>query len=68
MIEYNILMDQAFRDVVTNILPCLTGLGVTLTLGASCVVRRKFSASLYFEDCAKHGATVAQYIGKSART
>jgi solute carrier family 27 fatty acid transporter 1/4 len=43
------------------------GVGLTIYNGLSCVLRRKFSATLYMEDCAKYKATVAQYIGELLR-
>jgi acyl-CoA synthetase (AMP-forming)/AMP-acid ligase II len=35
--------------------------------GCTLIVRRKFSASQFFRDCARHGATVTQYIGELCR-
>jgi acyl-CoA synthetase (AMP-forming)/AMP-acid ligase II len=35
--------------------------------GCTMALRRKFSARSFFEDCAKHGATVVQYIGELCR-
>ena len=35
--------------------------------GATMVLRVKFSASHYFDDCRRHGVTIAQYIGELAR-
>ena len=31
------------------------------------VLREKFSASEYWDDCRKHGVTVIQYVGEMAR-
>lgn len=45
---------------------CLV-VGQALIFGASIVIRRKFSASSYFDDCRESGATVAQYIGEMCR-
>lgn len=38
---------------------CLTGITV--------VLRRKFSASQFWDDCRKHNVTVMQYIGETMR-
>merc|ERR1712183_466191 len=44
-------------------------LGVTgsFRLGASMVLRTKFSASNHWKECAKYDATVMQYIGELCR-
>ncbi|XP_044596472.1 long-chain fatty acid transport protein 4-like isoform X3 [Cotesia glomerata] len=41
--------------------------GQVLLQGATCVIRKKFSASAYFDDCRKYNCTVAQYIGEMCR-
>lgn len=38
-----------------------------MALGGTMVLRVKFSASHYFEDCRRHKVTIAQYIGELAR-
>ena len=45
----------------------LLGVGMSWWLGAGLVLRRKFSASAFFPDCARYGVTVVQYIGQLAR-
>ncbi|XP_056630701.1 long-chain fatty acid transport protein 4-like isoform X2 [Diorhabda sublineata] len=45
---------------------CMT-VGQMLIYGATIVIKKKFSASGYFEDCRKYKATVAQYIGEMCR-
>lgn len=35
--------------------------------GATCVLKRKFSASQFWKDCVKHNVTVVQYIGELCR-
>lgn len=35
--------------------------------GATCVLRRKFSASQFWKDCLKYNVTVVQYIGELCR-
>lgn len=46
-----------------------TNVGVSLCLVGGCtlVLRSKFSASNFFQDCAKYKCTVAQYIGELCR-
>ncbi|XP_037339906.2 long-chain fatty acid transport protein 6 [Pungitius pungitius] len=45
----------------------LIGIGGTIELGASCVLKKKFSASQFWTDCRKHNVTVFQYIGELCR-
>ena len=35
------------------------GIGMTLLIGNTAAIRNKFSASKFFEDCGKYGATVS---------
>ena len=37
----------------------MLGAGMTLTQGLTMVIRKKFSASNYFKDCAKYNCTVS---------
>ncbi|KAM3824904.1 LOW QUALITY PROTEIN: long-chain fatty acid transport protein 3 [Vipera latastei] len=39
----------------------------TFGLGATCVLKKKFSASQFWPDCRAHGVTVFQYIGELCR-
>jgi len=41
--------------------------GATLTVGGSVIVKRKFSASQFWDDCRKYDATLFQYIGELCR-
>ncbi|XP_072761694.1 long-chain fatty acid transport protein 4 [Anoplolepis gracilipes] len=41
--------------------------GQALLYGHTTVIRKKFSASAYFNDCLKYKCTVAQYIGEMCR-
>ncbi|XP_023328130.1 long-chain fatty acid transport protein 4 [Eurytemora carolleeae] len=41
--------------------------GAAINVGCSVIVRKKFSASNYWEDCARYKATCAQYIGEICR-
>ncbi|XP_050430867.1 long-chain fatty acid transport protein 4 [Adelges cooleyi] len=42
-------------------------IGQALMYGCSVVIRKKFSASGYFQDIAKYNCTAAQYIGEMCR-
>lgn len=60
-------------DVIYNALPLYHsngGLGVcgnTIRVGCTSVVKKKFSASRYFEECCKYNVTVTNYIGETCR-
>lgn len=45
----------------------LIGIGGTIELGATCVLKKKFSASQFWNDCRKHHVTIFQYIGELCR-
>ncbi|XP_049594635.1 long-chain fatty acid transport protein 6 isoform X5 [Syngnathus scovelli] len=45
----------------------LLGIGGTIALGATCILKKKFSVSQFWTDCRKHNATVFQYIGELCR-
>uniref|UniRef100_A0A3P9ANG5 long-chain-fatty-acid--CoA ligase n=1 Tax=Esox lucius TaxID=8010 RepID=A0A3P9ANG5_ESOLU len=56
--------------------PCITpkgfngnimGVGQCLINGLTVVVKKKFSASRFWEDCIRHNCTVVQYIGEICR-
>lgn len=61
------------EDVIYNALPLYHsngGLGLAgnvMRIGTTLVVRKKFSASRYFEDCCKNNVTVINYIGETCR-
>nr|XP_020649086.1 long-chain fatty acid transport protein 4 [Pogona vitticeps] len=60
-------------DVVYDCLPLyhsagtVVGMGQCLLYGMTVVIRRKFSASQFWEDCVKYNCTVVQYIGEICR-
>ncbi|KAF5291935.1 hypothetical protein FQA39_LY14167 [Lamprigera yunnana] len=60
-------------DIIYNPLPLyhtaggMVGIGQTFLHGQTVVIRKKFSASNYFSDCAKYRCTVAQYVGELCR-
>ncbi|NXT41822.1 S27A6 protein, partial [Pelecanoides urinatrix] len=45
----------------------LLGIGGCIELGATCVLKKKFSASQFWNDCRKYNATVFLYIGELCR-
>ncbi|XP_067430582.1 long-chain fatty acid transport protein 6 isoform X1 [Thunnus thynnus] len=45
----------------------LLGIGGCIHLGATCVLKKKFSASQFWKDCVKYNVTVVQYIGELCR-
>ncbi|KAK4885886.1 hypothetical protein RN001_002157 [Aquatica leii] len=59
-------------DIIYNPLPLYHGFGVmglvmTISSGVPVVIKNKFSASQYWNDCAKHKCTHAMYIGEMCR-
>ncbi|XP_051992961.1 long-chain fatty acid transport protein 1b [Xyrauchen texanus] len=60
-------------DVVYCCLPLyhsagnIVGVGQCLLHGLTVVIRRKFSASRFWDDCIKYNCTVIQYIGEICR-
>uniref|UniRef100_A0A3P9JN99 long-chain-fatty-acid--CoA ligase n=1 Tax=Oryzias latipes TaxID=8090 RepID=A0A3P9JN99_ORYLA len=61
------------NDIVYNFLPLyhsagtIMGVGQCLLFGLTVVIRRKFSASRFWDDCVKYNCTVIQYIGEICR-
>ncbi|CAL8276576.1 unnamed protein product [Merluccius merluccius] len=45
----------------------MIGIGGTLQLGATCILKKKFSASKFWSDCRKYDVTIFQYIGELCR-
>ncbi|XP_030589718.1 long-chain fatty acid transport protein 1-like [Archocentrus centrarchus] len=60
-------------DIMYNCLPLyhsagnIMSLGQGLLFGLTVVIRRKFSASRFWDDCVKYNCTVIQYIGETCR-
>ncbi|XP_042839285.1 long-chain fatty acid transport protein 6 isoform X2 [Panthera tigris] len=58
------------NDIIYITLPlyhssgALLGIGGCIELGATCVLKKKFSASQFWNDCRKYNVTVFQYIGE----
>lgn len=67
------LLGLTKQDIVYNPLPLyhtaggLLGISAGITLGATVVIRTKFSASSYIPECIKYNCTVGQYIGEICR-
>ncbi|KAL3866070.1 hypothetical protein ACJMK2_043409 [Sinanodonta woodiana] len=65
--------DMAEDDIIYICLPMyhsaalLLAVGNTISAGATMVIRDKFSASHFWEDCRRHKVTVIQYIGEICR-
>ncbi|XP_076140492.1 long-chain fatty acid transport protein 3 isoform X2 [Alosa pseudoharengus] len=45
----------------------LLGIGGCIELGATCILKKKFSARQFWKDCQKYNVTVFQYIGELCR-
>lgn len=62
---YNVLSlsDWMFELICTTV--CFTS--VSCPVGATCVLKKKFSASQFWHDCRKHNVTIFQYIGELCR-
>nr|XP_038023945.1 LOW QUALITY PROTEIN: solute carrier family 27 member 3 [Anas platyrhynchos] len=67
------LVGASSRDVVYLALPLyhmagsLLGIVGCIGIGATCVLKEKFSASQFWDDCLAEGVTVFQYIGELCR-
>ncbi|XP_053224666.1 long-chain fatty acid transport protein 3 [Podarcis raffonei] len=67
------LVGASRSDVIYVALPLyhmagsLLGVIGTLGLGATCVLKKKFSASQFWPDCRRHRVTIFQYIGELCR-
>uniref|UniRef100_A0A2K6V1F0 long-chain-fatty-acid--CoA ligase n=1 Tax=Saimiri boliviensis boliviensis TaxID=39432 RepID=A0A2K6V1F0_SAIBB len=60
-------------DIVYDCLPLyhsagnIVGIGQCLLHGMTVVIRKKFSASRFWDDCVKYNCTIVQYIGELCR-
>ncbi|XP_034275268.1 long-chain fatty acid transport protein 1 [Pantherophis guttatus] len=60
-------------DIIYNCLPLyhsagnIMGIGQCVVHGLTVVIRRKFSASRFWDDCVKYKCTIIQYIGEICR-
>ncbi|XP_039370467.1 long-chain fatty acid transport protein 1 isoform X7 [Mauremys reevesii] len=61
------------EDILYNCLPLyhsagnIMGVGQCLIHGLTVVIRKKFSASRFWDDCTKYKCTIIQYIGEICR-
>lgn len=61
------------RDRMYNALPLyhsaggICALGAVLVVGGACIIRRRFSATEFWDDCFRYRATCFQYIGELCR-
>ena len=66
-------MKSTERDRMYVVLPLyhsaggVCAIGSVLTVGGSIILRRKFSATQFWDDCKKYGATQFEYIGELCR-
>jgi fatty-acyl-CoA synthase len=73
MHSFSVSMRSTERDRMYVVLPLyhsaggVCAIGSTLTVGGSVIIRRKFSATQFWDDCKKYRATQFQYIGELCR-
>lgn len=73
MHSFAIAMRSTERDRMYDVLPLyhsaggVCALGSVLTVGGSVIIRRKFSATQFWDDCVKYKATQFEYIGELCR-
>ena len=66
-------MDATSRDIIYVCLPLyhsnamIGGVGASLVSGAAVALRRKFSASQFWDDVRKYDASIFIYIGELCR-
>ena len=66
-------LNSGTRDRMYNVLPLyhsaggICAVGVALTAGGALVLKRKFSAHDFWDDCCKYKPTFFQYIGELCR-
>lgn len=69
----NRFMELESGDVLYDPLPLyhtaggIIGVGQAFLRGTTVVVKKKFSASRFWDDCVQHNCTAAQYIGEICR-
>jgi fatty-acyl-CoA synthase len=73
MHSFSSAMRSTERDRMYVVLPLyhsaggVCAIGSTLTVGGSVIIRRKFSATQFWDDCQRYGATQFEYIGELCR-
>lgn len=72
-IGMRIMIGMTSSDILYDPLPIyhtaggIIGVGQSLLMGTTTVIRRKFSVTRYWADCEKYGCTAGQYIGEICR-
>ncbi|OWF41450.1 very long-chain acyl-CoA synthetase-like [Mizuhopecten yessoensis] len=67
------MFDISRDDIVYEPLPMyhsaglIVGIGSVLSKGATVVLREKFSATRFWDDCRKHNVTIIHYVGELLR-
>ncbi|XP_069137266.1 long-chain fatty acid transport protein 2-like isoform X2 [Argopecten irradians] len=67
------MFDISSDDIVYETLPMyhsaglLIGIGAVLSKGATVILREKFSATRFWDDCRKHNVTIIHYVGELLR-
>jgi len=70
---FSLMYGLRSTDRIYTVLPLyhsaggMVGAGMMLYMGASMVLREKFSATAFWPDCCEHRCTVVQYIGELCR-
>lgn len=73
MIGFSAGANATERDRMYLVLPLyhsaggVVAVGMVMTVGGSVIIRRKFSAHEFWDDCVKYKATLFQYIGELCR-
>ncbi|KAF5291939.1 hypothetical protein FQA39_LY14171 [Lamprigera yunnana] len=62
-LAFKYVFTEGVNNILYNPLPLyhafgLVGISLSTLLGVTSVIKKKFSARSYFEDCAKHGCTI----------
>ncbi|XP_060068914.1 long-chain fatty acid transport protein 2-like [Ylistrum balloti] len=67
------MFDISSDDILYEPLPMyhsaglLMGIGTVITKGATVVLRERFSATRFWDDCRKHNVTIIHYVGELLR-
>lgn len=73
MHSFSVGANATERDRMYNVLPLyhtaggICALGPALLNGGAVILKRRFSVTEFWEDCARHRATLFQYIGEICR-
>ncbi len=73
MLAFGAAAKSGPKDRMMMVLPLyhatggLCGVGAAISNGGAVIVRRKFSASKFWDDCIEYGATLFMYVGELCR-